>query len=556
MAVYFRTVILLLYLLAYCFYKIWDNIDFFMIVIIEKLVLNALKLNVNWHAELTVPISRELNVPRDAVSGYEILSSSVDSRRGMPKILLKVAVDLKRSFPHLSEASAEELATLRPVELVMPEKITVKHPLVIGTGPAGISAAWYLAAAGCEPVILDRGNAADERVSAYKKFLQTRVLDVNSNLLIGEGGAGTFSDGKLYTGTKDHRGRFLKELWVKCGAPQEILWKSRPHIGSDNLADMSIRLRQEIIALGGTFRFNSEVAELIVENGCCRGVVLASGEKIYAPAVVLAPGLGGRDLLRRVCKYAAWEFKPFQTGCRVETPQETVDRAMYHLSSRPAALSAAEYHIVSRAEAGNVSSFCMCPGGHVVNATAWEGHSISNGMSCFDRGGDFANSCLITTLFPKDYGSAVELFSMFDMLEKNIFAAGGGDYTLPAQDTAAFVRGTAGLKNVSHCCDTGIVAARLDRILLPALRDALIPAVANFNRRIPGFAAQSKFIGAESFVSSPVRLLREPFTMENPLIKGLYPAGEGCGLAGGIVSAACDGIRVAEAVAGGQQNIL
>ncbi len=519
-----------------------------MTVIIEKLILNALKLSAKWQTELIIPISRELNVPRDAVSGYEILSSSVDSRRGTPKILLKAAVHLKRDFPHLAAATAEELAALQPVTLPMPEKPAAEYPLVIGTGPAGISAAWYLAAAGCKPVILDRGTPADERVCAYQKFLQTRKLDVNSNLLIGEGGAGTFSDGKLYTGTKDHRGRFLKELWVKCGAPQEILWKSRPHIGSDNLANMSIRLRQEITALGGTFRFNSEVTELIIENGRCRGVILASGEKLYAPAVILAPGLGGRDLLRRICKYAAWEFKPFQTGCRVETPQESIDRAMYHLSSRPAALTAAEYHIVSRAGAGNVSSFCMCPGGHVVNATAWEGHSISNGMSCFARSGDFANSCLITTILPPAPGSADELFAAFDTLEKNIFTAGGGDYTLPAQDVSAFVRGSAGLKNSRHNCDTGIVAARLDKILLPALRDALIPAVANFDRRIPGFAAQSKFIGAESFVSSPIRLLRDPVTLENPSVKGLYPAGEGCGLAGGIVSAACDGIRAGEAV--------
>lgn len=520
-----------------------------MTVIIEKLMLNVLKLSAAWQQQLALPISRELNVPLNAIGGYEILSASVDSRRGTPKMMLKISVSLNREFHHLHAASTEELARIASPQPEFPDKCTLKHPLIIGTGPAGISAAWYLAAAGCQPIILDRGGAADERQIAYNNFLKSRKLDENSNLLIGEGGAGTFSDGKLYTGTKDWRGRFLKELWVKCGAPEEILWRSRPHIGSDNLVGMSIRLRKEIEALGGKFCFNSCVEEFIVENGRCAGVKLASGEKLYAPAVIAAPGLGGRELIRKLCRIAAWEFKSFQSGCRVETPQECVDRAMYHLPRRPEALGAAEYHIVSRAEVGNVSSFCMCPGGQVVNASAWEGHSITNGMSCFARSGEFANSCLITTLDPADFGDCDQLFAAFDHLERSIFLHGGSDYTFPAQDLAAFAAGKSGLRNSSNSSDTGIVPARLDQLLLPELRSALLPAIDTFNKKIPEFLQKSKFIGAESFVSSPIRIARDPVTMENPALPGLFPAGEGCGLAGGIVSAACDGMRCATAVA-------
>lgn len=519
----------------------------FMKYIVEKLILNALKLSGNWQQDLAGFIARELRTNVKNIAGYEIISSSIDSRRGTPKLLLKLQIDTNFPLSGLAAASDEELAALKAPAPILPET-TLRHPIVIGTGPAGISAAYLLALAGCQPVILDRGEAVESRLADYQKFLTSRKLDEESNLLIGEGGAGTFSDGKLYTGTKDWRGRFLKELWVQCGAPKEILYQSRPHIGSDILPQVCANLRKKIVEMGGTFRFKANVTELLVKSNRCCGVKLSSGEVIEAPAVIFAPGLGGRELVRKVCKNAAWELKFFQTGCRIEHPQSTIDRAMYHLPQRPAALGAAEYHIVSRAEVGNVSSFCMCPGGTVVNATAWENRSITNGMSCFERSGEFANSCLITTVDPAKYGSAAELFNQIEALEKAIFEHGGRDYTFPAQDAAAFLAGKAGLNNVKNSCHTGIVPGRLDLILPDFVTCALQKAVKNFDRNIPGFLKYGKLIGAESLVSSPIRILRDRETMENPQLPGLYPAGEGCGLAGGIVSAGCDGIRVAEAV--------
>ena len=519
----------------------------FMTYIIEKLILNALKLRRGWQQDLAGFIARELRTDVKNIADYEIISSSTDSRRGTPKLLLKVRIETHSPVSAHSPASDEELAALRTPFPELPQT-TLLHPIVIGTGPAGISAAYLLALAGCRPIILDRGEAVENRLEDYQNFLTSRKLNEESNLLIGEGGAGTFSDGKLYTGTKDWRGRFLKELWVQCGAPKEILYQSRPHIGSDILPQVCADLRKKIIEKGGEFRFKANVTELLIKSGRCCGVKLSSGEIIEAPAVIFAPGLGGRELVRQVCKSAAWEFKFFQTGCRIEHPQSIIDRAMYHLPQRPSALGAAEYHIVSRAEVGNVSSFCMCPGGTVVNASAWENRSITNGMSCFERAGEFANSCLITTVAPAVYGSETELFNRIEALEKAIFEHGGKDYTFPAQDAAAFLAGKAGLQNLKNSCHTGIVSGRLDQILPDFVTLPLKTAVKNFDRKIPGFLKYGKLIGAESLVSSPIRLLRDSVTMENPQLPGLFPAGEGCGLAGGIVSAGCDGMRVAEAV--------
>lgn len=511
-----------------------------MAYLLKDLVLDSCRLPENWSRHPELIAAEKLKISPQTITSAQILSASVDSRRGTPKLLLTMRVEA----PGIPRSGDEEFAAYTPAEPLLPESSNLRNPVIIGTGPAGIFAALLLAKAGCEPVIIDRGKPVDDRVDSYRNFLQNRTLDPESNLLIGEGGAGTFSDGKLYTGTKDFRAAWVKKMMVECGAPEEILWQKRPHAGSDFLAVTAANLRKKIESLGGRFIFNTAVSQIHTVNGRCAGVRTASGEIIEAPAVLLAPGLGGRELIRNVSKVADWELKPFQTGCRIEHPQRLIDRAMYRMD-RPAALGAAEYHLVSRNYARHTASFCMCPGGEVVNATAWEGRSISNGMSNFARSENFANSCLILTFSPQEFGGIAQIDAFYEKVERECFLAGGGDYTLPAQDAAAFLRREERLKNFRTSAATGIVSGRIDRIIIGEVFKTLSSALKDFDRRIPGFIREGKFIGVESCVSSPIRMIRDRETMQSSL-PGLFCAGEGCGLAGGIISAACDGIRCAE----------
>lgn len=470
---------------------------------------------------------------------WKITARSLDARRGRPMLLYNLELDVDEGDAPVDLYGAPRLE--------LPEGGTLLHPIVVGTGPSGIFAALAFALAGAKPLILDRGRPVEERCADYRTFQRERMLDEASNLLIGEGGAGTFSDGKLYTGTRDRHAAFILNAYVEAGAPPEIRYLKRPHIGSDRLRTVAANLRERISALGGTFRFGAEVTGLLLKNGRCAGVELAGGERLEAPAVVMAPGLGGRSLVLRMAEQgAACTLKPFQLGCRIEHPQDFIDRAMYHVESRPAALGAAEYHLVSRScdDVPGVSSFCMCPGGEILNATAWRGRSVTNGMSDYARAGEFANGCLITTFQPGNFGNVAEIYRFLAGLESRFFEAGGADYTLPAQDAAAFLSGRPGLSMRRTGAATGIVPGRIDRLAPEMLVVALRAALRRFDRGNPGFIRYGKLAGLETCVSSPLRFLRDPVRFESNLT-GLYPAGEGVGCAGGIMSAAADGLRVA-----------
>ena len=513
--------------------------------LLKNLRISTRGAGVGVDGRLTAPIAAALGVPAAAVADYRILARSVDSRRGTPVLIYTVAAEVTpppgRKIPPLTAA---ELAALAPAGLELPES-RLRHPVVVGTGPAGIFGALALALAGVRPVIVDRGPEVEERCAGQRRFLESRCLDSENNLLIGEGGAGTFSDGKLYTGTRDVRGRFVIEELVRCGAPAEIAYVNRPHVGSDRLVAVTARLRRRIEALGGEFHFNTEIADVVVRSGRCAGVRCASGEVLEAPAVLMAPGLGGRELVRRLTGRAQWRLKPFQIGCRIEHPQRFIDRLQYH-GSRPEALGAAEYHLVSHPGDGRlgVSSFCMCPGGEIVNASAWPGHSLTNGMSNFARDGEFANSCLIATLPPERFTALEEADRLIESLETETFRLGGGDYTLPAQDAAAFVAGRLRLTGGKRSVQAGVTPGRIDELIPTELREALRAALVYFNRRCPGFIDRGRVIGVESCVSSPVGFVRR--ATGDSTLPGLFLAGEGVGAAGGIVSAACDGLRCAE----------
>ncbi|MDD3118973.1 MAG: FAD-dependent monooxygenase [Victivallales bacterium] len=522
-----------------------------------KLELKELKIPVkaaaatggNIDRRLQPYIAAALGIAPDAVHGYTIRQKSLDARKkGRPQFIYRLEIEWSESLPvpaGLMPVHPEPDLDYARFAAAKPPQ----GPLVVGTGPAGLMTAWLLASNGCRPVIIDRGFDVDRRHVDIDDFFRTRQLSPDSNFLYGEGGAGTYSDGKLYTRIRDPRSSKVLELFVNAGAPEEIAYLKRPHIGSDILPAMVKNLRRQIVALGGTFLWGRHVVAPLLRQGRCAGVRLADGETLTGPATFLNFGLSARELIAAlIAAGIPHEPKGFQLGVRIEHPQELIDRNQYGMSPRPSCLGAAEYNFVSRPEAADVagvSSFCMCPGGEIVPATATPNHLSTNGMSRYRRDGEFANSCLIVTFRPDEFADAAAVFARLRELEATAFTAGGGDYTAPAQDAAAFLRGEAGLKSIATSYRFGLHPARLDTLLPPPAVRGLQQALLRFDRQCPGFVRQGKLVGIETHVSSPVRFLRRDGSAASP-IPGLYLAGEGAGFAGGIISAAVDGLRVAE----------
>lgn len=513
-------------------------------------------------------IAKRLRIPESDVSGYTIERRSLDARKKPHLTYVYHLVAEVREDSPVHEGPGVVVRTQPPghddslYHLTVAEGLPL-HPLVVGTGPAGLMAAYLLALYGCKPLVLDRGRDADTRTADIGRFHETRTLDPESNYLFGEGGAGTYSDGKLYTRVKDRRMRFLLEAFVAARAPKHILWRHHPHVGSDILPHMCKRLRQAIIDRGGEFRWNTTVADVLDEGGRCAGVVTTTGEKLRAPLTLIAPGHSARDLIGTLIRRGVThKAKGFQLGCRIEHDQKLVDLGQYGcLPGRDVPkhlLGAAEYSLVSRPPARrdgskpeNVTTFCMCPGGEIIAATSDAGQLSTNGMSRFSRSSPFANAGLIVNQ-EVDYGSdGLAGFELINRLERECFVAGGSDFSCPAQSALAFMRGEAGAAPTSSSYRLGIRPGRLDRILPAKTVSALGEALRFFDRVIPGFLMHGTLVGIEARISSPVRFERDPATLMSSL-PGLYLAGEGAGYAGGIVSAGLDGLRLAETILTGK----
>jgi uncharacterized FAD-dependent dehydrogenase len=431
-----------------------------------------------------------------------------------------------------------------------------QRPLVIGFGPCGIFAALVLAQMGFRPIILERGKAMRERTKDTWGLWRKNTLNTESNVQFGEGGAGTFSDGKLYSQIKDpkHYGRKVLLEFVKAGAPEEILYVSKPHIGTFRLTGVVDRMRQEIEALGGEVRFQQRVTDVLIEDGQLRGVTLASGEEIRSDHVVLALGHSARDTFRMLdARGVFMQAKPFSLGFRVEHPQSLIDRARLGKFAGHPKLGAADYKLVHHARNGrSVYSFCMCPGGTVVAATSEANRVVTNGMSQYSRNERNANAGIVVGITPEDYpGGPLAGIALQEHWESQAFTLGGGTYEAPGQLVGDFIAGrpSTALGSVEPSYKPGVLlgdlASALPGYAIEAIREAL-PA---FDKQIKGFAMHDAVLtGVETRTSSPLRITRGD-DWQSLNVKGLYPAGEGAGYAGGILSAGVDGIRVAEAVA-------
>lgn len=427
------------------------------------------------------------------------------------------------------------------------------RPVVAGTGPAGMFAGLALAEAGLRPILLERGKAVSERRKDVEFFWQTGHLNPESNVQFGEGGAGTFSDGKLMTGIKKDAftARVLQEL-AAAGAPEEILYLAKPHIGTDKLAVVVRRIREKIVSLGGEYRFENRLENLIVRDGKLTGLKIAApGGKIYeqpTDRLILAVGHSARDTFEMLHKNGVYiEQKPFSVGVRIEHVQKSVDAAQYGRFAGHPALGAADYKLAVHFDNGRSAyTFCMCPGGMVVAAASEPGWVVTNGMSEFARDGKNANAALLVGVEPRDFGSAHPLAGMYFQrrLEEAAFRAGGGDYRAPAQLVGDFLKKqvSTAVGNVNPSYRPGVRFADLSAVLPDFVTETMRRAIVEMDGKLRGFAAADAVLtGVETRSSSPIRIMRDEHFEAN--IKGLYPCGEGAGYAGGIVSSAVDGLK-------------
>jgi uncharacterized protein len=433
-----------------------------------------------------------------------------------------------------------------------------ERPLVVGFGPCGLFAALLLAQMGFKPIVLERGRDVRRRTRDTWALWQRKTLTPESNVQFGEGGAGLFSDGKLYSQIKDPKfyGRKVMHEFVRAGAPAEILYVNKPHIGTFRLTGVVAAMREEILSLGGEVRFENKVADLFVEGGQVEGVALTSGEILHSRHVVLALGHSSRDTFRMLEQRGVFiEAKPFALGFRIEHPQSMIDTARLGRFAGHAGLGAADYKLVHHASNGrSVYSFCMCPGGTVVAATSEPQRVVTNGMSQYSRNERNANAGIVVAINPEaDFPEGpLAGVALQETLESQAFVLGGGDYCAPGQLVGDFLRGVGStqLGDVVPSYKPGVKLGDLSRALPAYAIDAIRESLPAFGRQIRGFDRDDAVLtGTETRTSSPVRITRNAESLQSLNVRGLYPCGEGAGYAGGILSAGVDGIRVAEAVA-------
>ncbi|MEA3118061.1 MAG: uncharacterized protein QOI13_1331 [Paraburkholderia sp.] len=504
----------------------------------------------------------DLGVPADGLLRYTVFRRAHDARkRSDIRLTYTVDVEVQDEAAACARLAGKPNCGLTPdmayrFVAKAPEHTTSLRPVVIGMGPCGLFAGLILAQMGFQPIILERGKAVRERTKDTFGLWRKAVLNPESNVQFGEGGAGTFSDGKLYSQIKDpnHYGRKVLNEFVKAGAPEDILSLSRPHIGTFRLVSMVEKMRANIQELGGEVRFETRVDDIEIDQGKVRSLKLSNGETLRCDHVVLAVGHSARDTFQMLHERGVYtEAKPFSLGFRIEHPQGLIDRSRFGKFAGHKQLGAADYKVVHHCSNGRaVYSFCMCPGGTVVAATSERGRVVTNGMSQYSRAERNANAGIVVGITPEDYpGGALAGIAFQRKWEERAFELGGGDYHAPGQLVGDFIAGrpSTSLGSVVPSYKPGVRPTDLSTALPDYVIEAIREALPQLDKKIAGFAMHDAVLtGVETRTSSPIRIRRRD-DYQSMNVEGLYPAGEGAGYAGGIYSAAIDGIEVAQALA-------
>ncbi len=521
--------------------------------------VNNLHLPLDYNDEtVRSVVSKELRIDKKAIKSVSMFRRSVDARK-KDNIFFLCSVD--------AELSTNEDIILRKCKnatKVVPYEYKIKKwsgnssPVVVGMGPAGLFAALILAQSGAKPIVIERGRDVDSRTDDVQKFWLTGKLDTTSNVQFGEGGAGTFSDGKLNTGTKDSRQRKVLEEFVKHGAPGEILYNAKPHIGTDKLRITVKNIREEIISLGGTVLFETKLTGFNAENGKITSATVENNGKteiIETDNIILAIGHSARDTFEMLYnKNLPVEAKSFSVGARIEHLRENIDKSQYGKFASNKNLGAANYKMNVHLDNGRgVYTFCMCPGGKVVNASSEENMLVTNGMSEFARNEVNSNAALLVGVSPEDFKSDNPLAGMYFQreLEKKAFILGGENYNAPVQRVEDFMnnRKSTSLGEVIPSIGPDYTLTDINTILPEFISSAMKDGIKGMGRKLKGFDNGDAVLTAvETRSSSPIRILRNNDTLQSVALEGLYPCGEGAGYAGGIISAAVDGIKCAEKI--------